>query len=358
MEGDLKNMAAGDVSAEAGNPPPMAAATASVEEDISPLAMASLSFPETTLEGVVAPAKEELILIAPKVEEAVLVAPVAPEEKKEPVLVAPVAPEEKKEPVVDDNANLSPESEESPQQTSSVEEEEDVEGDSESEKELLHLSTYFVCLEDRLPASAVDVIYWRQPLFSGAIFLFLFLLLLAFTRYSCISVIAHVALLVLCATISFVGFKKIAAAVQKTGDVHPFQEYLDHDLDTLFAVEDISNALKSGSGHMIFAVDVLRSLFLISNVFESIKFIVFLYALTYVGEMFNLLSIFIIALVLLFTVPKIYEVYGDDIDAIAAKLLAQAKAQWPVVKEQVVDRVMMIKDKVMAAIPVGKEKSS
>jgi len=350
MDGDLKNMADGDVSAEAGNPPPMAAATASVEEDISPLAMASLSFPEATLEGVAAPANEELILIAPK-------------EEAEPVLIDPVdpiTPGEKKE-VVDDNANLSPASEESPQPTpgvEDVEEAEEVEGDSESEKELLHLSIYFVSLEDRLPAAAVDVIYWRQPLFSGAIFLFLFLLLLAFTRFSCISVIAHVALLVLCATISFVGFKKIAAAVQKTGEVHPFQEYLDHDLDTLFAVDDINNALKSGLGHVISAVDVLRSLFLISNVFESIKFIVFLYALTYVGEMFNLLSIFIIALVLLFTVPKIYEVYGDDIDAIAAKLLAQAKAQWPVVKEQVVDRVMMIKDKVMAAIPVGKEKSS
>ena len=61
---------------------------------------------------------------------------------------------------------------------------------------------------------------------------------------------------------------------------------------------------------------------------------------------------------LCFRYVQIYEVYGDDIDAIAAKLLAQAKAQWPVVKEQVVDRVMMIKDKVMAAIPVGKEKSS
>ena len=56
--------------------------------------------------------------------------------------------------------------------------------------------------------------------------------------------------------------------------------------------------------------------------------------------------------------PQTYEVYGSEIDVVASKLIAQAKAQWPVIQEQVVDRLMMIKEKAIAAIPIGKEKSA
>lgn len=301
---------------------PVAAATAMIEADISPLAMASTSMPEQPMEGVMAAAKMEEEIISPPV-------PVKKEEAK------------------DDNANIS-----SPDPSPKVEEVDCVSvGD-------LRLSDYFVSLEDRLPASALDLIYWRQPLHSGGLFLFLFLLLVAFTRYSCITVVAYVALLVLCVTTSFVLFKKVSAAVQKTSEVHPFQEYLDLDLEEMFSVEDANDAIQACFRHLVRAVDVLRGLFLICNIFESIKFTVFLYGLTYVGEMFNLLTVIIIGVVLLFTIPKVYEMYGEDIDAVAAKLLAQAQAQWPVIKEQVVDRVVMIKEKAIAAIPIGKEKSS
>merc|ERR1719402_446087 len=73
----------------------------------------------------------------------------------------------------------------------------------------------------------MDLIYWRQPLISCAVFSTLFVLLLSFSLFSFISVTAYVSLMVLCATMSYVLFKKIAAAVQKTGEGHPFQELLE-----------------------------------------------------------------------------------------------------------------------------------
>ena len=82
----------------------------------------------------------------------------------------------------------------------------------------LHLSGYFPSLEDRLPSTLMDLIYWRQPLISCAVFSTLFVLLLSFSLFSFISVTAYVSLMVLCATMSYVLFKKIAAAVQKTGE--------------------------------------------------------------------------------------------------------------------------------------------
>jgi len=222
----------------------------------------------------------------------------------------------------------------------------------------LHLSGYFFSLEDRLPASMLDLVYWRQPAYTGAVFSALLLLLFSLSVFSAISVFAHVALLGLAATLSFVSFKKVAAAVQKTGEGHPFQEILDRESTALLPVDDVNGFVQDAVVHLFHAADLLRGLFLVANVFESLKFCVFLYAMTYVGEAFNLMTLVIIAAVSIFTIPKVYEVYGTEIDIAAEKLVAQAKAQWPVVKEQIVDRLMVIKEKAIAAIPIGKEKAS
>ena len=170
MEGDLKNLAAGDISGDI----PLATATPMIEDDTSPLATAATSFPEAPLEGV----------------------------KKPEVL-------DLKQEMKDDNANLArPKAED-------AEVAEDEEGEEDN---ALHLSMYFISLEDRLPAAALDLVYWRQPSLSAAVFLSLFSLLVAFSWFSCVSVVSYLALLVLCATISFVTFKRVAAAVQKTGE--------------------------------------------------------------------------------------------------------------------------------------------
>jgi len=240
------------------------------------------------------------------------------------------------------------------------EEEENANADSSAavEENALHLSGFFFSLEDRLPASLLDLIYWRRAVTSGCVFFSLFLLLLSFSLFSAISVVSHVALLFLSGTLSYVGFRKVAAAVQKSGEGHPFQDMLDYDVEGLLRVGDFQDVVKVALDHAIHFVDLFRSLFLIVNVFDSLKLVLALYAITYVGEAFHLLTLVIIALVVMFTVPKAYEVYGADMDLVAEKLLAHARAQWPVIKEQVVDRIMMIKEKAIAAIPIGKDKAA
>lgn len=222
----------------------------------------------------------------------------------------------------------------------------------------LQLSGFFFSLEDRLPAPALDLIYWRQPAISGGVFGSLFLILLAFAAFSAITVVSYLGLMLLTATFSYVLFKRVAAAVQKSGEEHPFQHLLDHDMETVLRYDHIQDVVKASIGGLLQMVDVLRNLFLLANMFDSFKLGLFLYAMTYVGEAFNLLTLFIVALLLLFTVPKTYEIYGDDLDLIAEKLVAQGRAQWPVIKEQVVDRIMMLKEKAIAAIPIGKDKAA
>lgn len=327
---EVETMAGGDVSAPADvKEVPMTDVVKADPDDGTP------SPPESVAKDVTSPHEE--------VPDSSFADP--PPEKEEVVEETQAHAEEDEDPVSSSTPVAS-------KPTPSVEE---VEGEPVA---ALHLSGYFFSLEDRLPASMLDLVYWRQPAYTGAVFSALLLLLFSLSIFSAISVFAHVALLGLAATLSFVSFKKVAAAVQKTGEGHPFQEILDRESTALLPVDDVNGFVQDAVVHLFHAADLLRGLFLVANVFESLKFCVFLYAMTYVGEAFNLMTLVIIAAVSVFTIPKVYEVYGTEIDIAAEKLVAQAKAQWPVVKEQVVDRLMMIKEKAIAAIPIGKEKSA
>ena len=86
---------------------------------------------------------------------------------------------------------------------------------------------------------------------------------------------------------------------------HPLQAYLDEDLGALLSAEDVNGVITSILQSLVRYIELLRNLLLITDIFESLKFAVALYAVTYVGDMFNLLTIFIILHVALFTIPKV-----------------------------------------------------
>jgi len=226
----------------------------------------------------------------------------------------------------------------------------------------LHLSGYFPSLEDRLPSSSLDLIYWRQPIISGAIFSTLFIFLLSCSLFSFITVAAYISMMGLGAIMSYVLFKKIATAVQRTGEmiaafVQKTGEWLrniDRDIEKLVTADDLRHVIKASMDHAIKATDVPHTVLLHANLSDFIKWTAFLLTMTYVGGMVNLVTVFIVALVLIFSVPKTYEVYGSKIDFIASKLMAK----WPVIQERIVDPLMLIKEKAIAAIPIGKDKSA
>ena len=53
---------------------------------------------------------------------------------------------------------------------------------------------------------------------------------------------------------------------------------------------------------------------------------------TYIGDTFNLLTLLTIGVVLLFSLPKIYEVNKKQIDSGVEQIMAQIMAQIPVYK--------------------------
>jgi uncharacterized iron-regulated membrane protein len=73
------------------------------------------------------------------------------------------------------------------------------------------------------PFTVVDLVYWRDLKKSGIVCGSGFVLLVSLTLFSVLSVAAYLSLALLTLTMSFVIYKKVMAAVQKTDEGHPFK---------------------------------------------------------------------------------------------------------------------------------------
>jgi hypothetical protein len=183
-----------------------------------------------------------------------------------------------------------------------------------------------------------SLIYWRNPKKSGAAFGAVLVILLSLKFFSLISVVAYVSLLALAGTVSFRIYKNIVQAIQKTGDGHPFKEYLE--MDIALPQQKVEEFTKVAVAHVNAATTELRRLFLVDDLIDSIKFFVLLWCFTYVGSWFNGITLIILAWVALFSLPKVYETNKTQIDANL---------------EIVMGKLAEISNKVRAAVPIGKK---
>ncbi|CAG5929599.1 unnamed protein product [Menidia menidia] len=171
--------------------------------------------------------------------------------------------------------------------------------------------------------SVKDLIHWRDPKKSGLVFGLSMLLLLSLAAFSVISVASYLLLALLCVTITFRIYKSVVQAVQKSNEGHPFKVLIEKDvsippetfrkhvdasltyinralkqMSRLFLVEDLVDSLKVSS----------RSLsHRLSDFLSLLPLAVVMWLLTYVGAVFNGITILILADILLFAVPPIYE---------------------------------------------------
>ena len=80
----------------------------------------------------------------------------------------------------------------------------------------------------------------------------------------------------------------------------------------------------------------LRRLFLLENWFDTVKFVLCLWGLTYIGSWFNMMTLIILSWVALFTLPLLYKNNKEAVDEIVGSVNSQ---------------MTEIKDKVMSVIP-------
>ncbi|XP_020851872.1 LOW QUALITY PROTEIN: reticulon-4 [Phascolarctos cinereus] len=160
--------------------------------------------------------------------------------------------------------------------------------------------------------SVVDLLYWRDIKKTGVVFGASLFLLLSLTVFSIVSVTAYIALALLSVTISFRVYKGVIQAIQKSDEGHPFRAYLDSEVAVSEAL--VQKYSSSALGHVNCTIKELRRLFLVDDLVDSLKFAVLMWIFTYVGALFNGLTLLILALISLFSVPVIYERHQTQID--------------------------------------------
>uniref|UniRef100_A0A674MQN3 Reticulon n=4 Tax=Takifugu TaxID=31032 RepID=A0A674MQN3_TAKRU len=160
--------------------------------------------------------------------------------------------------------------------------------------------------------SVKDLIHWRDPKKSGLAFGLSMLLLLSLAAFSVISVASYLLLALLCVTITFRIYKSVIQAVQKSSDGHPFKSLIEKDVS--IPPETFRKHVDCGLSYINRALKQMSRLFLVEDLVDSLKLAVIMWLFTYVGAVFNGITILILANILLFAVPPIYEKNKTQID--------------------------------------------
>ncbi|XP_041926390.1 reticulon-3 isoform X3 [Alosa alosa] len=157
-----------------------------------------------------------------------------------------------------------------------------------------------------------DLVYWRDPKKSGVVFGVSMLLLLSLAAFSIVSVVSYILLALLCVTISFRIYKSVVQAVQKSGDGHPFKAFMEKDVSV--PPETFRKHVDQCLTYVNRALKQMSRLFLVEDLVDSLKLAVAMWLLTYVGAVFNGITILILADILIFTMPLVYEKNKTQID--------------------------------------------
>ncbi|XP_048733493.1 reticulon-1-A-like isoform X3 [Ostrea edulis] len=181
-----------------------------------------------------------------------------------------------------------------------------------SEKDEIHAESEGITEVTPNKVTLLELIYWRDVKKTGVVFGSMLFVLLSLSCFSVLSVLAYLSLAVLTVTLSFRIYKNVLQAVQKSGEGHPFKQFLEMNIDLPEdkAREAVVNILK----HLNCTIRELRRLFLVEDLVDSIKFGLLLWVLTYVGSWFNGMTIIILDVIAIFTLPKVYETYKVQID--------------------------------------------
>ncbi|XP_058925938.1 reticulon-3 isoform X4 [Kogia breviceps] len=157
-----------------------------------------------------------------------------------------------------------------------------------------------------------DLIFWRDVKKTGFVFGTTLIMLLSLAAFSVISVVSYLILALLSVTISFRVYKSVIQAVQKSEEGHPFKAYLD--VDITLSSEAFHNYVNAAMVHINRALKLIIRLFLVEDLVDSLKLAVFMWLMTYVGAVFNGITLLILAELLIFSVPVVYEKYKIQID--------------------------------------------
>ncbi|XP_072518600.1 reticulon-2b [Salminus brasiliensis] len=165
-----------------------------------------------------------------------------------------------------------------------------------------------------MASKVADLLYWRNVAKTGLVFTGLVVGLASLFQLSAISVLSNLGLGIMFFTLPMRLFYKTMDLARLNDGTHPFQSYLDEDStltdeDTVRVVEKIVLLIAT-------LITELKRLFFIDCIVDSLKFIVLLYLLSYVGIQTTGLTLVISGVICAFSLPLAYKLQRARIDKI------------------------------------------
>ncbi|XP_075771380.1 reticulon-2 isoform X2 [Pelodiscus sinensis] len=161
-------------------------------------------------------------------------------------------------------------------------------------------------------SAVADLLYWRDTRTSALVFTGVMVALLSLLHFSIVSVGSYGALAVLGVTLSLRLARKALQVLHRSDGANPFQAQLDAELP--LSQEQLERLASRLSRDVLGAAHTLRRLFLVEDLVDSIKFAFLFYILTYVGAVFNGLTLLILGVISAFTFPLLYRQHQAQID--------------------------------------------
>jgi len=186
--------------------------------------------------------------------------------------------------------------------------------------------------------ATAKLVHWETPAASGGVFGSVLGVLVCISYFSLISVLAYISLAMLAAVL----------AIKVYSFAMVFMKKAEPGSDPLQCVTniDVSIPPERVADMTGFMVDILnpsimelRRLFLLESIFDTIKFVLCLWGLTYIGSWFNMMTLCILTWVGCFSLPLVYKNNQAAVDDVIGQINSQ---------------INDIKEKVGGVIPMKK----
>ncbi|RNA12481.1 reticulon-1-A-like isoform X3 [Brachionus plicatilis] len=184
-----------------------------------------------------------------------------------------------------------------------------------------------------------DLLLWKCPKLTGAVFGSMFVLLLSFSLFSFLTVISALMLTALALVGAYRFYLAVVFRIKGTYD-DSLDKLVKQDLP--LPKDKIQECARLVEGDLYRALNQLKSIVLWESVSQSVKAFAAFYIVNWVGSCFNFLTLLLIGLVTVFTLPKVYQVYKQPIDQSIQKVTTLAHQ---VVKQVMVKIPMLNKKK-------------
>eukprot|EP00092_Neocalanus_flemingeri_P039143 GFUD01042605.1.p1 GENE.GFUD01042605.1~~GFUD01042605.1.p1 ORF type:complete len:211 (+),score=48.05 GFUD01042605.1:47-679(+) len=176
-------------------------------------------------------------------------------------------------------------------------------------------------------SSLPSVMFWTNPLETATIFLPTLAALVALVSYSIISVVSTSCLVILLAVSLCKLYTHVMVNLLAKLPADPSSDPLHkvYSFDLTISAESVETIISNSISNVNEILNLLRSLFLLDSLVDSIKFGVLLYFVTYIGLMCNLLTVITMAWITLFTFPRLYRDNEMAIDNLVEKMIGKVE---------------------------------